>query len=236
MNGFNLALLSTLTNTLLGRTGNNSAALNQGFSAHCQSQALAQLLPFSTNSAILPPQQQNVSLLPQTNHPPESTSVRNGSSDSDSYNSTYLCTKGGGANGICDVLVSNSKARQEEALHRSSKILLCRARGMPMNHSGNTASLEIPVNALHGEDLVCSHPICRQGGIKFLLCKYCDEPVAKRSFYRNHGHKDMQRTDESSPSQKKKSNRQKDDHIAEEKKSRDRKRQKVNVTETSIQV
>jgi hypothetical protein len=41
----------------------------------------------------------------------------------------------------------------------------------------------------HGSDLICSHSICRNGGVKFLYCAYCDAPVARRSFRTQHIHK-----------------------------------------------
>jgi hypothetical protein len=38
----------------------------------------------------------------------------------------------------------------------------------------------------HGQGLVCSYPKCRDGGIKFLYCKYCAIPVSKRMFRTRH--------------------------------------------------
>ena len=55
----------------------------------------------------------------------------------------------------------------------------------------HTAFFEIPKNAEHGMDLVCSFPSCRNGGIKFLWCKYCDDVIAKRTFKASHLHEDL---------------------------------------------
>ena len=38
----------------------------------------------------------------------------------------------------------------------------------------------------HGQGLVCSYSKCRDGGIKFLYCKYCAIPVSKRMFRTRH--------------------------------------------------
>jgi hypothetical protein len=86
-----------------------------------------------------------------------------------------------------------------------------------------TAFFEVPANAVHGQELVCSHPICRQGRIKFLFCKYCDEPVAKRSFRINHDHKDLVEVESRLPSKRA---GQTDDEVSEGK-PRARKLQKV---------
>jgi hypothetical protein len=42
-------------------------------------------------------------------------------------------------------------------------------------------------------DLVCSFPTCRNGGIKFLYCLYCDDVIAKRTFRTHHSHEDEAR-------------------------------------------
>ena len=34
----------------------------------------------------------------------------------------------------------------------------------------------------HGEGLVCSFPTCRNAGIKFRYCKFCNDAIARRSF------------------------------------------------------
>ena len=51
-----------------------------------------------------------------------------------------------------------------------------------------TAFFEVPLGAPHGTELICSHEACRNGGIKFVLCAYCDIPVSKRSFKSKHSH------------------------------------------------
>ncbi|KAG7348217.1 hypothetical protein IV203_016922 [Nitzschia inconspicua] len=68
----------------------------------------------------------------------------------------------------------------------------CRARGMPLNHTTETAYLTISKNMNHGDELVCSHPSCNfTGGVKFCWCHYCQIPVAKRNFRIRHNHGDM---------------------------------------------
>ena len=39
---------------------------------------------------------------------------------------------------------------------------------------------------MHGEPLFCSHPLCREVGIKFYFCAYCKDAVAKRKFRQSH--------------------------------------------------
>ncbi len=36
--------------------------------------------------------------------------------------------------------------------------------------------------------MVCSHPSCRNAGVKFRYCSFCKAPVAKRNFRRRHNH------------------------------------------------
>lgn len=64
----------------------------------------------------------------------------------------------------------------------------CRARGMPMDHNPLTAYFVISKGVKHGDDVVCSHPACRNAGVKFRYCSYCKAPVAKRNFRRRHNH------------------------------------------------
>lgn len=64
----------------------------------------------------------------------------------------------------------------------------CRARGMPMDHNPLTAYFVINNGVQHGEDVVCSHPACRNAGVKFRYCSFCKAPVAKRNFRRRHNH------------------------------------------------
>jgi hypothetical protein len=221
--------------------------------AQAQASVSAFLSLFCGTSPSLPQQQQQPK--PQINDP--SPPVRNAGSDNDeNSDSNTRSLHGSGDGGVdkFDPLIFKARALREEALRRGSRILLCRARGMPMNHSANvrqlrceqhillfrssqcafptrglpqTAFFEVPANAAHGEELLCSHPRCRQGRIKFLLCKYCDEPVAKRSFRTNHDHKDLVALEPKLTSQN--SVRQKTDDDVSERKPRARKRRKVDV-------
>ncbi|KAL3910565.1 MAG: hypothetical protein SGARI_002062 [Bacillariaceae sp.] len=96
-------------------------------------------------------------------------------------------------NKSAELLVHQEKTNglREAALSRGSMVVACRARGMSMDHNMHTAFFEIPKNPEHGMDLVCSFPTCRNGGIKFLWCKYCDDVIAKRTFKASHLHKDL---------------------------------------------
>eukprot|EP00529_Nitzschia_sp_RCC80_P004210 CAMPEP_0113462528 /NCGR_PEP_ID=MMETSP0014_2-20120614/12146_1 /TAXON_ID=2857 /ORGANISM="Nitzschia sp." /LENGTH=955 /DNA_ID=CAMNT_0000354409 /DNA_START=659 /DNA_END=3526 /DNA_ORIENTATION=+ /assembly_acc=CAM_ASM_000159 len=67
-------------------------------------------------------------------------------------------------------------------------ILPCRARGMPPDHNFKNAHFIIPPDVKHGQELVCSHAVCRQRGIKFRYCWECRIPVAKRNFHQRHSH------------------------------------------------
>lgn len=51
-----------------------------------------------------------------------------------------------------------------------------------------TAYFVINNGIQHGEDVVCSHPACRNAGVKFRYCSFCKAPVAKRNFRRRHNH------------------------------------------------
>jgi hypothetical protein len=55
-------------------------------------------------------------------------------------------------------------------------------------HNIQTAYFVIPENAQHGEELMCSYFLCRNTGIKFRYCAYCNVPVAKRNFRKRHQH------------------------------------------------
>jgi hypothetical protein len=59
---------------------------------------------------------------------------------------------------------------------------------MPMDHNPLTAYFVINKGIQHGEDVVCSHPACRNAGVKFRYCSFCKAPVAKRNFRRRHNH------------------------------------------------
>ncbi|KAL3917832.1 MAG: hypothetical protein SGILL_004523 [Bacillariaceae sp.] len=84
-----------------------------------------------------------------------------------------------------------SNGLREAALAKGAKVIACRARGMSMDHNMHTAFFEIPQEPKHGMELVCSFALCRNGGIKFLWCKYCEDVIAKRTFKANHLHKDL---------------------------------------------
>jgi hypothetical protein len=43
---------------------------------------------------------------------------------------------------------------------------------------------------LHGLELVCSYPSCRNKGIKFKYCFFCDDAISKRCFRPGHNHDD----------------------------------------------
>jgi hypothetical protein len=51
-----------------------------------------------------------------------------------------------------------------------------------------TAFFEITTDTAHGTELVCSFPQCRNGGVKFLFCKFCNDAIARRSFRTQHLH------------------------------------------------
>ncbi|KAL3933569.1 MAG: hypothetical protein SGARI_003676 [Bacillariaceae sp.] len=98
--------------------------------------------------------------------------------------------------------VVQSKQEREAALRRGSVVIPCKARGMPMDHSGHTAFFEITKDMAHGQDLICSHEICRNGGVKFLYCMYCACPVARRSFRAQHSHPEIVEQSRSSANKK----------------------------------
>eukprot|EP00934_Nitzschia_sp_Nitz4_P000832 Nitzschia sp. Nitz4//scaffold8_size234185//44063//45461//NITZ4_001237-RA/size234185-snap-gene-0.5-mRNA-1//1//CDS//3329559746//832//frame0 len=64
----------------------------------------------------------------------------------------------------------------------------CRARGMPMAHNALTAYFVVSKHLEHGEGLRCTYPSCRDAGIKFRYCSFCNAPVAKRNFRKRHSH------------------------------------------------
>jgi hypothetical protein len=51
-----------------------------------------------------------------------------------------------------------------------------------------TAFFEVTKDMAHGADLICSHDVCRNGGIKFLYCAFCRGPAARRNFRTSHSH------------------------------------------------
>jgi hypothetical protein len=49
----------------------------------------------------------------------------------------------------------------------------------------------VPQNIKHGDELICSYPVCRNAGVKFCFCTHCRIPVAKRNFRIRHNHCDF---------------------------------------------
>ena len=64
----------------------------------------------------------------------------------------------------------------------------CRARGVPADHTFQTAYFLIKEGTPHGTLLKCSHPFCSESGYKFRYCMFCNVPVAKRNFTKRHSH------------------------------------------------
>ena len=71
-------------------------------------------------------------------------------------------------------------------------ILYCKARGTPLDHQQEKAILQFSSGEeyTHGAELTCSHLVCRQNGVKFRYCAYCEKAVAKRNFRKRHSHTD----------------------------------------------
>jgi len=76
----------------------------------------------------------------------------------------------------------------DKAMPGTFSIVPCRARAMPPDHNSNSAVFKISRDVKHGEDLLCSFPQCRDGGVKFAYCLVCGIPVAKRNFRQRHDH------------------------------------------------
>jgi hypothetical protein len=51
------------------------------------------------------------------------------------------------------------------------------------------------MDAAHGSELVCSYPACRNSGVRFLFCTYCDAAISRRGFKTKHVHDDLQRSE-----------------------------------------
>ena len=64
----------------------------------------------------------------------------------------------------------------------------CRARGVSDDHITKTAYFDVPLNAAHGLQLVCSHDACAKSGRIFRYCTVCAIPCAKRNFAKRHSH------------------------------------------------
>lgn len=51
-----------------------------------------------------------------------------------------------------------------------------------------SAKIAIPKNVQHGDHMHCSHALCREQGIKFCYCSFCEKPVAIQNFRIRHHH------------------------------------------------
>mmetsp|Transcript_28944 Transcript_28944/g.33309 ORF Transcript_28944/g.33309 Transcript_28944/m.33309 type:complete len:475 (+) Transcript_28944:125-1549(+) len=81
----------------------------------------------------------------------------------------------------------NEQNNKDNAVQRPTTFP-CSARGMPDGHNSKTAYFVIPKGVKHGEELICSFPVCRNSGVKFRFCTHCNIPVAKRNFRKTHLH------------------------------------------------
>lgn len=80
-------------------------------------------------------------------------------------------------------------SEQERNMRRISRIP-CKARGIidaSRPHTARNAYIDIPDNAVHGMNLICSHEMCAKTR-RFRYCTVCGIPVAKRNFLKRHGH------------------------------------------------
>lgn len=59
-----------------------------------------------------------------------------------------------------------------------------------------TAFFEVLEETPHGGELVCSYPACRNSGVRFLYCKYCDAAISRRGFKTKHVHQDLRNAEE----------------------------------------
>ena len=96
----------------------------------------------------------------------------------------------------CDERFANQQTMNivtEPQINLTQPILYCKARGTPLDHQEERAILNFGLGQEyeHGAELQCSHPICRQSGIKFRYCAFCKKAVAKRNFRKRHAHNDF---------------------------------------------
>lgn len=99
----------------------------------------------------------------------------------------------------CDESYSNSSDADDNKenvyLNQNASLftLYCKARGTPLDHQEDRAILQFSSGEefKHGADLVCSHLVCRQNGVKFRYCAHCKKAVAKRNFRKRHAHTDL---------------------------------------------
>jgi hypothetical protein len=159
----NAPMLSTLL-SLVSRENNGTNVVPPPQQQQPLVQTLAALLPCLNNGTQLHPQQQSsnqfsdlVALLGGHNAPQQqqqkpqwpATSTllgssmtetnRSSSSDCDSSMSNGKLKMHAGDVDI-DSLVLKARMLREAALHRGSRVIACRARGMPMDHSSNVSS------------------------------------------------------------------------------------------------
>lgn len=64
----------------------------------------------------------------------------------------------------------------------------CSSNALNSCNFPQTAHFTISKNLKHAEELICSYPACRDGGVKFCYCAHCQIPVAKRNFRIRHHH------------------------------------------------
>lgn len=83
---------------------------------------------------------------------------------------------------ICELVSSCSNVER-----RISRVP-CKARGISDNHTAWNAYIDIPMTAVHGDELVCSNELCASSGRRFRYCAMCALPVAHRNFVKRHGH------------------------------------------------
>ncbi|GMH85546.1 hypothetical protein TL16_g10264 [Triparma laevis f. inornata] len=77
---------------------------------------------------------------------------------------------------------------QSQSLGGGLEKMPCRARGVPADHTFQTAYFIVKKGTPHGTLLKCSHPYCSEAGWKFRFCMFCKLPVAKRNFTKRHSH------------------------------------------------
>ena len=86
-------------------------------------------------------------------------------------------------------LSSSDPMNKKKTKTKNGKLRVpCRARGLPMAHNFKSAYFIIPPSIEHGDELLCSFPLCRNAGAKFRYCLHCKVPVAKRNFRNRHKH------------------------------------------------
>jgi hypothetical protein len=90
---------------------------------------------------------------------------------------------------MCTVLAKSNYARTFKLPTNLSSFLLTGVSFLC--YRMQTAHFIIPSDVVHGQDLVCSYPACRDSGVKFRYCIHCRVPVAKRNFKLRHNHMEL---------------------------------------------